>query len=98
MRRKCPATAASDSGPDVVRELTAGWKVCVRTVVRRHDDVVPRRRPEKAGLRTAGGPSVDEILGGTEQDVLRSRLEESDLASGHAADARDRRAQHDPAP
>ena len=85
--------ALVERGEDVIAELPARWRECVRPVVRRDEQVAPGRRDHLAHARRAGGHSGDADEGeaavldavGDEPMTMDDVIERSGLASGRAA-------------
>ena len=85
--------ALVERGEDVIAELPARWRECVRPAVRRDEQVAPGRRDHLAHARRAGGHSGDADEGeaavldavGDEPMTMDDVIEKSGLASGRAA-------------
>ncbi len=88
-----PRMSVKERGEDVIAELPARWRECVRPVVRRDEQVAPGRRDHLAHARRAGGHSGDADEGeaavldavGDEPMTMDDVIERSGLASGRAA-------------
>jgi len=85
--------ALVERGEDVIAELPARWRECVRPVVRHDERVAPGRRDHLAHAQHAGGHAGDADEGeaavlavvGDEPMTMDDVIERSGLASGRAA-------------
>ena len=82
--------ALVESGEDIIAELPARWRECVRTVARRDDDPARRRDarahgPDDEGLGEDDNEEVVLNVVGDEPVTIDDVIEKSGLASGRAA-------------